>query len=110
MRYCACSRSRLGTSRPEYRTTERPGHKAHSAGIRDRSAPRMERHRRSQPHVQKLLGPLEISRCEEWHTKAPLGIRRRPIKNSSNSSPSEQSERRADRTTCWTVKRQLGCQ
>jgi hypothetical protein len=27
----------------------------------------MERHRRLQPHVQKLLGPIEISRCEEQH-------------------------------------------
>jgi hypothetical protein len=24
----------------------------------------MERHRRTQPHIQRLLGPKEISRCK----------------------------------------------
>jgi hypothetical protein len=30
-------------------------------------------------HAQNLLGPKEIPRCEERHTRAPLEIRRRPI-------------------------------
>jgi hypothetical protein len=31
--------------------------------------------------MQKLLGPMEILRCEEWHTRAPPGIRQQTIKN-----------------------------
>jgi hypothetical protein len=45
--------------------TERPGHGAYTGGTRDRTASRMERHHRLQPHVQKLLGPVEIPHCEE---------------------------------------------
>jgi hypothetical protein len=32
---------------------------------------------------------MEIPRCEEQHTRAPLRIRRRTIKNSPDNSPSE---------------------
>jgi hypothetical protein len=59
--------------------TEQPGHRNHSGENTDRTPPRMERNRRPQPDVQKLLCPMEIPRCEERHTKAPLGIRRRTI-------------------------------
>jgi hypothetical protein len=78
--YCGCSRSLLRSSGSENRTTERPRHRAHSGGSRDQTASRMEKHRRPQPHVQKLLDPTEIPRCEERHTTAPLGIRRQTIK------------------------------
>jgi hypothetical protein len=70
----------------------------------------MERHHRLQPHVQKLLGALEIPRCFELHSRASLGIRRRTLKNSPSNFPSKQSEQCADRTTWWTVGRSLGCQ
>jgi hypothetical protein len=48
--------------------------------------------------IEELLGPMEIPHCEERHTKASLGIHQQTIKNSCDYSPSEQSERRADRT------------
>jgi hypothetical protein len=28
----------------------------------------MKRHRLPEPHLQKLLDPMEIVRCGEWHT------------------------------------------
>jgi hypothetical protein len=62
-------------------------------------------HRRPQPHVQKLLGPVEIPLYEEWHARAPLGIPQQTIKDSPDNSHLEQSERRADRTTWWTLRR-----
>jgi hypothetical protein len=108
--YCGCNRSRLGSSHSEKGTFERPGYKALSGGNRDRTAPRMERYRRPQPHVQKLLGPMEIPPFEERHIRAPLGIRRRMIKNCPGNSPSKQSELCVDRTTWWTARRSLGCQ
>jgi hypothetical protein len=39
----------------------------------------MEKHRELQPHVQKLLGSVEIARCEKRHTSVQLGIRQRTI-------------------------------
>jgi hypothetical protein len=66
--YCGCSRSRLGYIHSVNRT-ERPGHRAHSGGSRDRTAPRMERYLRPQHHVQKLLDPMDIPLCEERHTE-----------------------------------------
>jgi hypothetical protein len=48
---------------------------------------RMERHHQPQPHIQKLLGPIEISHCEEWLTRAPLRIRQQMIKDSPDNSP-----------------------
>jgi hypothetical protein len=86
-----CSRSGLGSSSSENRTTEWPGPRAHSGGSRERTVPRMEIHGRPQSHVQKLLDPTKIPLCEERHIRAPLGIRRRTIKNSSDGSPSGQS-------------------
>jgi hypothetical protein len=77
--------------------TERTGHGAQSGRSRDGTVPRMGIHCRPQPHEQRLLGPVEIPRCEERHTRAPLGIRRRTTKNSPDSSPSEHSERSVDR-------------
>jgi hypothetical protein len=62
-------------------------------GSRDRTASRVGRHHRPQPRVRKLRGPMEITRCEERQTRAPLEIRRRTIKSSPNNSLSEQSER-----------------
>jgi hypothetical protein len=73
--YCGCSRSRLGSSRSEKGTTKWPSHRAHSGGCRDRREPRMEIHCRLQPHAQKLLGPMGICRCEEWHTRSSFGNR-----------------------------------
>lgn len=81
----------LGSSRSENRTTERPGHRAHSGGSRDRIAPRIERSLTAAPRTN-LLGPMEILCCEEWHSRVPLRIRRWTIKNSPDNSPSEQSE------------------
>jgi hypothetical protein len=98
MSYYSCSHTQLGLSHSENRTTERPGHRAHSGGSRDRTASTMERRCRPDPHVWKLLGPMEIPHCGE-----------RMIKNKQGNSPSEQSEQRADQTTWWTV-RSFGCQ
>jgi hypothetical protein len=106
-RYCGCSHSRLGSSRSGNRT-ERPGHRAHSGGSGDWTAPRIERHRWPHHHVQKLLGPMEITHCEEGHIRASIGIRRRTIINSQVNSSSKQIGR-ADLTTWWTV-RSLECQ
>jgi hypothetical protein len=75
MSYCRCSRSRL-RSRGFENKTERPGHRAYSAGIAYQTVVKRERRGRLQPHVKKLLGPKEISRCEERHIRASLGIRR----------------------------------
>jgi hypothetical protein len=47
----------------------------------------IERHNRSQCHTQKLLGPMEIPRCEERHTRAPLEIRRRTMKRAQIIHP-----------------------
>jgi hypothetical protein len=58
----------------------------------------------------KPLGSMEFPCCEEWHTEAPLENSRQTIKNSPDNSPSEQTERRADRTTWWTATSSLGCQ
>jgi hypothetical protein len=101
--YCSGSRSYLGSSCSENGRTERPGHRVHSGGSRDWTALRMERHRRLQPHVRNLLGPMEIPRCEEWHTWTPVGIRRQTIRNSPDNSLLQQSERPADWTTWWTI-------
>jgi hypothetical protein len=68
----------------------------------------MERHRRPQPHVQKLLGPTEIPRYEKWHTREPLGIPRQTIKYSPDSSYSEQSERFVYQNTWRTIGGHLG--
>jgi hypothetical protein len=100
----------LRSWRSENSTTEWPGQRSHSGGSRDWTAPRMERHRRPHPHVQKVLVPMEMPRCEEWNTKAPPGIRLGAIKYSPDSSSSEQSERRADRRTWWILRRSLWCQ
>jgi hypothetical protein len=54
-RYCGCSHSHLGSNRSEKGTTHRPGQRARSGGSRVQTAPRMERHRQLQPHMQKLL-------------------------------------------------------
>jgi hypothetical protein len=78
---------------------KRPRHTAHSTGGRNRAATGMEKYHRPQPHVQKLLGSVEVARCEKRHTRAQLGIRQRTMYNSPNSHPSEQSKGRADRTT-----------
>jgi hypothetical protein len=61
-RCCCCSRSRFRSSCSEKGTPERSGHRAHSGGSRDQTAPRMERHRRPQPRVQKLLA--------QWKSRA----------------------------------------
>jgi hypothetical protein len=102
---CGCSRSILRCVLSENKTTERPGHMAHSGGSRGRTAPRKERYLREQPHVQKLLGPIKIPRCKERHIRAPLGIRRW-----TDNSLSEQNEWFADRTTWWIVRKSLVCQ
>jgi hypothetical protein len=60
--YCGYSRNRLRSSLFQNGTTVRQGHRTHSGGNRDRTAPRMERHRRLQTHVQKLLSPVDIPR------------------------------------------------
>jgi hypothetical protein len=99
----------LGSSCPE-NTTEWLGRRVYFGGSRDFAAPRMERHLWLQPHAQKLLGPVGILRCEELHTRSPLGIHQRTIKKSPDSSFSEQSEKRAEWTTWWTVRRSLGYQ
>jgi hypothetical protein len=39
----------------------------------------MERHRRSQSHVQKLLGTVKVAHCEERHSRVQLGISEWPI-------------------------------
>jgi hypothetical protein len=90
-RYFGCSHNHLG-SRSSQNRTEQSGYRAHFGGSRYRTAPRVEIHRRPQPHVQTLLSPVEIPRCEEWYSRAPLEILRRKIKNNPDSSPSEQSE------------------
>jgi hypothetical protein len=41
---------------------------------------------------------------------AQLGIRRRTIKTCPHNYPLERSERRADRTICWTIGRSFSCQ
>jgi hypothetical protein len=69
----------------------------------------METHIRPQPRVQNL-GPMEIPGCDERHTVAQLGILRLMINNSPDSSPLEQSERCADRTTWCIVMMSLECQ
>jgi hypothetical protein len=46
------------------------------------TTPRVEGHRRPQPHVQKLLGPMEIPCSKRWLTGTPLGIRQWSIKDS----------------------------
>jgi hypothetical protein len=40
----------------------------------------MERHRRRQPHVQKLLDPIDILQAEESQIRAPMGVDKRMIK------------------------------
>jgi hypothetical protein len=110
MSYCSCSHSRMGSSSFKNGTTKRPRHRAHHAGSRNRAATRMERHCRLQPHVQKLLGSVEITHCEKRHTTAQLGFRQWTISNRPNSSPSEQSKGCAERSTWWIVRRSLGCQ
>jgi hypothetical protein len=47
---------------------------AHSEGSRDQTLLRMERYCWPQHLLQKLLGPMEILRCEKRHTRAPLGL------------------------------------
>jgi hypothetical protein len=86
------------------------GHRAHSEGSQDWPVPRTERHHLLQPHVQKLLTSMQIPRCEEWHTRVPLRISGRTIKNNPANSPSEQSEWHTDQTIWWTTRRSLGCQ
>jgi hypothetical protein len=90
--------------------TKRPRHRAHPTGSTNRAATGEERHCRPQPHVQNLLGSVEIARCEKIHFRAQLGIRQRTISNSPNSSPSVQNKRCADLTTRWMVRRSLRCQ
>jgi hypothetical protein len=51
------------------------------------------------PMYKSYWAQGKIPRCEESHTRAPLEIRQQTIKNGPDNSPSEQSERRADRTT-----------
>jgi hypothetical protein len=74
--YFSCSRNRLGSGCFENRT-ECSGHRSNFGWSRERTAHIMVKHRRWQPHVQKLLGPMEFLRCEERHIRTPLGIRRR---------------------------------
>jgi hypothetical protein len=47
---------------------------------------------RTVPALPKILGSMEIARCEEWRTIVPLGVRRRMIKNCPDSSSMEQSK------------------
>jgi hypothetical protein len=89
-----------GSTHSENRTTEWPGHSTHSGGSWDQTAPRIERHRLLQPHIQKLLGPMEIPHCEERHSRAPLGICQWTMKN----TPLDQGERHTDQTIRWTVR------
>jgi hypothetical protein len=82
----------------------------HSTGSRNRTTIGVERHRWPQSYVQKLLGPVEIARCEKRRSRAQLGIHQWTISNSLNSYSSEQIEGRASLTTRWTVRRPLGYQ
>lgn len=68
-------RAIVAAASPALRTTELPGRIAYSGKSRYRTAPTIERHCRLQPHIQQLLGPMEIARCEEWITRALLEIR-----------------------------------
>jgi hypothetical protein len=97
--HCGCRPSRLGFTPSENGTTDRWGHKVHVGGSRVQTVPEVERRRLPEPHLQMLLGRMEIAVCEEWLTRAPLGICRRPIRYSPDSFSSEQSERRAYRST-----------
>jgi hypothetical protein len=84
--YCGCTRVQLGSCHFEKRTTERPEHRAHFRESRARTVPRVEEHSRPQPHFQDVLGPMEIPHCVNHRILAPLGIRRRTMRNSSESS------------------------
>jgi hypothetical protein len=53
-------RRRLGSRCSMERAAGRPRSRAHSTGSRDQPTPKIERHRRPQAHVQKLLGPKDI--------------------------------------------------
>jgi hypothetical protein len=61
-------------------------------------------------YAAHVLGSVEIAHCKKRHTRAHLGFRWRTISNSSNGSPWEQSEGRANPTTWWTVRRLLANQ
>jgi hypothetical protein len=76
---------------------KRPRHRTHFTGIRNRKTTGVERHRRPESHVQKLLGSVQTTRCEKRHTRAQMEIRQRTVPSSPNSYSSEQSEGRADR-------------
>jgi hypothetical protein len=97
--YCSSGSSRLGSGDSENGAIKRPKPRVLSTGGRNQSATGIEIYRRPQPHVQKLLGSVEVARYEKRQTRAQLGIRQRTIYNNPNSYPSEQSKGRADRTT-----------
>jgi hypothetical protein len=61
-----------GSCYSDNRAIKQPKHRARSTGSGNRAVTRMERYRRLQPHVQKLLGSMEIARCEERHTRVQL--------------------------------------
>jgi hypothetical protein len=66
--YFSTTRSLLGSSGSEYGTAKPHRHRAHSAGSRNRTTTGVERHRRPESHIQKLLGPVEIARCKKRRT------------------------------------------
>jgi hypothetical protein len=81
----ACSKSTCSTCRtcssrdPAALQTKQLRHTAHSGIGTDWTAIIMERHRRLQPHVRKLLCLVEIPRRVVRHTRALLRIRRHTI-------------------------------
>jgi hypothetical protein len=74
MNCCSCSSSWLGSSGSENRTAKGPRNRAHSGRSGNWATTGKERYRRPQPHAQKLLGSVEIARCEKRHVRVQLRI------------------------------------
>jgi hypothetical protein len=87
--HCSRGRTWLGSCYSENEAIKRPRHRTHSTGCGNRAVTGVERYRR--PQAQKVLGSVEVARCDILHTRAQLGIRQRTIYNSPISYPSEQS-------------------